>query len=270
MAKIRERLDALAKALGLNKPLLQRARRRYRANRKRAFKAHNQQVVAQRDADQLRARGNVAGAARKDKLALRKGHVAYRNHLRAQVWLGRVKVLVRRVHGIAADQAAAEAALRKLAHVSIKGNKATGGNKHERLKAVALASAVACATGRRANFYSQAGAWDVDHCITGERYGERSDCSSWATSVYRSAGLSDPNGERYTGGYTGTLGAHGKQVSLSNARPGDLVLYGPFPHHHVELIVDPANQVTVGHGSSPVDKGVVDLFDDGDYTIRTY
>jgi hypothetical protein len=51
MAPIRERLDALAKAIGLQKPLLQRARRRYRTFHSRAFKAMKQKEAARVAAD---------------------------------------------------------------------------------------------------------------------------------------------------------------------------------------------------------------------------
>jgi len=159
-------------------------------------------------------------------------------------------------------QHALEYKVKLLSDVTIKGNKATGGSRRDRLKAVALASAAACASGKRPNFYSQAGAFDVDHCITGERYGERSDCSSWFTSVYRSCGLADPNGERFTAGYTGTLVANGKRID--HPEPGCAVIYGPGAGHHVEMYVGPGNK-TIGHGSAPVDAGVIDLFGDGDY-----
>lgn len=269
MKKVRAALAAVAEKLALNKPLLGRAQRRYKANRKRAYVAHNQQVKAQGAADRLRTEGHSAKARRRDRKAARLGHVAYRNHLRAQFWLGRVKVLVARVHKLETDQEKLQAELRKFNKVTIRGNSATGGSKHERLKAVALKSAANCASGARNNFYSMPGSWDIDHCITGESYGERSDCSQWFTSVYRSAGLPDPNGERYAGGYTGTLVANGRQISRDELRPGDAVIYGGGVGHHVEMFVGPGDR-TIGHGSAPVDPGVIDLFGDGDYRFFSY
>lgn len=269
MARIRELLAQLADQFALTKPLLFRARRRYKANRKRAFRAHNQKLKAQIKADRLRGDGHPAAAARADKDAARAQQRELKNHGRAQFWLGRVKTLVQRVHGLETRQAELEAELKQLSMVTIKGDKATGGTKHQRLKAVALASAAACASGRRRNFYSQPGAWDVDHCITGERSGFRSDCSQWVTSVYRSCGLSDPNGQRYTGGYTGTLVANGREIRRSELKPGDLVLYGPGTAHHVELYVGPGEK-TVGHGSAAIDAGVIDLFGDSDYRVYRY
>lgn len=268
MNKLRKALDALAKSLGLQKPLLARAQKRYLANRKRAFKANEQKKAAQKTADQLRAEGHPERAARKDKKALRLEVVATKNHQRAQFWLGRVKVLTQRVHELRLHQEKLEAQVAAIGP-TISGNEATGGTKVQRLSAVALASAAECAAGRRHNFYSQSGAWDIDHCITGERYGERSDCSSWVTSVYKSSGLPDPNGEEYRGGYTGTLVAHGKQTNRDHLKPGDLVIYGSGAGHHVELFVGPGDK-TIGHGSAPVDAGVIDLFGDHDYRLFTY
>lgn len=268
MAAIRKALNALAKALGVQKPLLVRAQRRYLANRKRAFKANEQKKAAQKKADQLRADGHPEKAARKDRKALRLEVVATKNHQRAQFWLGRVKILIQRIHKLEIRESQIQRELAELGP-TIVGNHAKGGSKSERLKAVALKSASECAAGRRHNFYSQAGSWDVDHCITGENYGERSDCSSWATSVYKSCGLPDPNGQDYGGGYTGTLYQNGHSVSKDDLKPGDLILYGVAPGHHVELYVGPGAK-TIGHGSASVDAGVVDLFGDGDWHPRRY
>jgi hypothetical protein len=255
--KLKAALAAVADKLVSNGLLLARAQRRYKANRKRAYKAHNQQLAAQKKADKVRA-ASPARARQIDAEALRHSHVAFKNHQRAQFWLGRVKVLQQRIHGLETRQAE----LRKLNHVTIKGNTATGGSKRDRLKAVALASAANCASGHRPNFYSQSGAYDASHCITGPAYGHRDDCSSWFASVYKSAGLPDPSGERYTAGYTGTLVAHGTQISKPEV--GCAVIYGPGVGHHVEMYVGPGPK-TIGHGSAPVDAGVIDLFGDGSY-----
>lgn len=265
---IRKALDAIVKAFGVQRPLLARAQRRYQANRKRAFKANEQKKAAQGSADRLRREGHRERAERKDKKAQRLEVVATKNHQRAQFWLGRVKVLTQRIHKLELDQVKLQKELAELGP-NIVGNRATGGTKQERLKAVALKSASECAAGRRRNFYSQAGSWDVEHCITGESYGERSDCSSWATSTYMAGGLPDPNGADYSGGYTGTLIANGKRITRAQLKPGDLVLYGGGTGHHVEMFVGPGNR-TIGHGSAPVDAGVIDLFGDGDYRLYTY
>lgn len=267
MAKIRAALKAVAEKLVSDQALLARARRRYKVNHKRAVEAHKRQVKFQEDADL--ASGKTAGgypnqgnAEQFTKAAARCAHRAYKAHTRAQVWRGRVKRLVQRVEGLEKTQAGLEAEREKLRKVAIRGNTASGGTKHERLKAVALASAAACASGRRPNFYSQSGAFDADHCITGPAYGHRDDCSSWFASVYKSAGLPDPSGEDFRAGYTGTLVANGKQIAKPEI--GCAVVYGSGAGHHVEMYVGPGNK-TIGHGSAPVDTGVIDLFGDGEY-----
>ena len=83
----------------------------------------------------------------------------------------------------------------------------------------------------------------------GHRLPQTMDCSEFATLVYKRAGASDPNGMLFNGyGYTGTLGARGRFVALSQARPGDLVFYGRgHPWHHVAVYV--GHNRVVSHGS---------------------
>lgn len=142
--------------------------------------------------------------------------------------------------------------------VTVTGNTATGGTKRQRIVACARMAAKLYATGRRPSFYSQPGQWTVKYGITGEPRGYRSDCSQFVTSMYHAAGVEDPNGTDYTGGFTGTLAAHGKYIQRHQLQPGDLVLYGPAPHHHVEMYVGPGDD-TIGHGSPPVDKGTITM-----------
>lgn len=262
MEKLKAALAVVAERLGLNRPLLARAQRRYKANRKRAFVAHNEAVRFDAAVDRLRAAGHPHAAATKEKEAARAHTRAYRNHLRAQFWLGRIKVLQQRIHNLETREEKLREQIRKLDQVVITGNRATGGTPQQRLKAVALQSAANCAGGRRLNFYSQPGRYTVDKCLTGESYGERSDCSQWFTSVYKACGLDDPNGQGWGWGYTGTLVEHG--VQIQHAEPGCAVIYGSGAGHHVELYVGPGNK-TIGHGSAPIDPGVIDLFGDGRY-----
>ena len=63
------------------------------------------------------------------------------------------------------------------------------------------------------------------------------DCSGFATMCYWLAGAPDPNGLHYAEvGYTGTMLAHGLEVNLPE--PGDLIVYGPYPGHHVVIYLD--------------------------------
>ncbi len=109
------------------------------------------------------------------------------------------------------------------------------------------------ATGKRKSFYSQSGAWTVNYGITGEPRGYRSDCSQWVTSMYHSAGLPDPNRKGYSGGFTGTLAEGGRYVTRAQVKPGDLLMVGRPPFHHVELIVNARTGATIGHGTAPID-----------------
>jgi hypothetical protein len=142
------------------------------------------------------------------------------------------------------------------AHPQVNGNKVTGGHSDRDRIVMAAEAAYHHWAKFHDRFYSQPGAWTVEHGITGEPHGFRSDCSQWVTSIYWSAGAPDPNGNDFKGGYTGTLASHCNRVKLVDLLPGDLVLYGTPPYHHVELFTGPGNR-TIGHGSPPVDPGDV-------------
>lgn len=63
------------------------------------------------------------------------------------------------------------------------------------------------------------------------------DCSGFATLAYKYACAPDPNGNNYNGyGYTGTMLRHGRKVTAP--LPGDLLIYGPFPGHHVVVFME--------------------------------
>jgi hypothetical protein len=271
LAKILKALATLAYKLRAIALALATAREAWQRNHDAAHRAHAKAKKAQAAADKLRKQGHPKKAAQKDARALSLTRKATAAHQRAQQVVGLIKELTQRQHGLAQTQAEKKAELeayKKKHGVQITGNTATGGTARQRVVAVALASGAACAAGRRRNFYSQSGSWDVDHSISGERYGERSDCSSWVTSVFKSAGLPDPNGNSYRGGYTGTLGANGRRRSESDIKPACVVLYGAAPFHHVELYTGPG-QRTEGHGSPPVDAGVIHLLP-GPIEIRDY
>jgi hypothetical protein len=272
VAKILKALATVAQKLRVTNAALTLARQTWQREHDAAHRAHAKAVKAQKEADKLRRQGKPKKAAAKDARAqnlLRKAQAA---HLRAQAAVGQVKALTQRQAELEKTEADLIARKKELqGKVTINGNKATGGTKAKRIQAVALCSAAKCAAGRRHNFYSQAGTWDVDHCITGENYGHRSDCSSWFTSVFKSAGLPDPNGNDFRGGYTGTLGSHGKSISRTDAYhvPGAAVLFGTAPFHHVELALGDGTDHTIGHGSAPVDMGTFSLLP-GPVQFRAY
>jgi hypothetical protein len=85
------------------------------------------------------------------------------------------------------------------------------------------------------------------------RYPKWADCSSYVTWVLwdalggPSAGPDVVNGQSWRGGYTGTMKDHGRRVTLEQAMPGDLVLYGGGTGSHVTIVVG-KNKV-ISHGS---------------------
>lgn len=268
MAKLRERLAALAKSLGIQKALLARARRRTKADHDRAVQAERQRDHVRKVADRLRREGHPAKARRKDRKAARFDQRATKMHARAAHWVDRVKALVQRVEGLEIESAQLEAELAKWKRehgvsIHVRSNKVTGGTARQRLKAAALLSAARCASNKRANFYSRPGAFTTDACFTGESSGERSDCSQWIASVYAACGLEIP------GTWTGDMVGKGEEIRRSQLQPGDAVIYGSGTGFHTELYVGPGDR-TIGHGSAPIDPGTVDLLGDGNYRCFRY
>lgn len=78
------------------------------------------------------------------------------------------------------------------------------------------------------------------------------DCSGFVTLCAKWAGAPDPNGQGYSGqGYTGTLLTHCQAITEAQAEPGDLIVYGPYPGHHVVGIVEKLSRgdfQTASHG----------------------
>lgn len=276
LEKVRKLLAKLASALKLNHKLLARAQRRYAANRKRAFVAHNKQVKFQKQADVLRAEGHLLAAERKTKAAGRQEHIAVKNHARAQHYLGVVKSLQQRIHGLHERDIHLQEELKRLDHVTVNGNKVSGGTPRERLRKAIHTAADNCSTGHQHNYYSMTGELpDLGHTLTGMPYEHRFDCSSFATGIHFVCEIADPNGGNYTTGetmYTGSLLAHCETISRSEVKTGDFVVYlsfqGDTTGHHVEVVDDPARETTIGHGSAPIDRGVFNLFGDGLYVFK--
>ncbi len=270
MRKLKERLAKAKENLNGHQLRLARARRRYKANRKRAYVAHRKQIKAQEVADKAGRYGpdeNQALAAREIQAAYRHSHVAFKNHGRAQYWLGVIKKEARAVHKISQTVEGIEAEAKKL-RPKVVGNKVEGGTPKQRWFLSCLTSVANCSNGKRRNFYSQEGAWDIDHeLVGGPEYGERSDCSSTVTGWAKAAGLGDPNGANWTGGFTGTLISESngwKEVSLEAMRKKGwgFIVYGEGDGHHTEAFTpsQASPDRTSGHGSAPVDFGTVFLF----------
>lgn len=79
----------------------------------------------------------------------------------------------------------------------------------------------------------------------------RTDCSGFATLCYAWAGAPDPNGLGYSGlGYTGTMLRRMTAIPLAAVQPGDLVVWGPPPGHHVAIVLETggADPLLCSHG----------------------
>lgn len=91
------------------------------------------------------------------------------------------------------------------------------------------------------------------------------DCSGYVTYCWSWAGAPDPNGLNYDGqGYTGTELTHNQHIAIilssnqeikrEEARPGDLVVYGPGNGEHVAIIIEKGEDpltVSMGHQGAP-------------------
>ena len=76
------------------------------------------------------------------------------------------------------------------------------------------------------------------------------DCSGFSTLCYKWAGAAvDPNGGKWTGAYTGTMLQHCRHIPRSAVQPGDLVVWGAYPGHHVALVLEAgADPLLCSHG----------------------
>jgi hypothetical protein len=90
----------------------------------------------------------------------------------------------------------------------------------------------------------------IDAIDEARRLPLRTDCSGFATLCYAWAGAPDPNGLAFCGqGYTGTLLRHMERIPAAAACPGDLVVWGPAPGHHVALVLEPGvDPLLCSHG----------------------
>lgn len=265
LAVVLEKLSNIGGAL--------RAQQRVVAHQHKVWEQANEKADEYEDnADEQRRKARAAKKGsrerRKHKTAARRWNAksekqqqkAAAAKRRAQPHIAEIKRLAHIEHGLEADEDRIRAELKELkdSHgVKINGNKATGGTRRQRVVAVALASVAACSSGRRGNRYSQAGYWDVDHPITGEGAGARSDCSQWLLAVCKCAGIPDPTKMRYGSGFTGTI-LNAKPISRSSLKPACAVVYGSGSGFHTELYIGPG-QRTAGHGSPPIDFGIIDL-----------
>jgi hypothetical protein len=80
----------------------------------------------------------------------------------------------------------------------------------------------------------------------------RSDCSQFAASIYKAAGLPSP--ANVTHEFASTFSMVKKGRVTPRPRPGDLGMYGTHgAPHHVEVYCGVPGQEFIGHGSPPID-----------------
>lgn len=264
MRKYRERLEEVLDKLKDNKKVLAKCRRRAKKFRERA-------EAQDKFADESEWKyGNTRGTRRARRRA-------ERSHNKAIYWKGRIKKQVARIHHLEKSKEVIKAEIAKYEKENklvVLGGKVVGNAEpHRKLRLAIHTALLNYKKGTLPGYYSQTGAPRVyDRTLNRYPYGHIWDCSTFADGVYICCNLEAPSGPNTesAGGWTGTQGEHGRKIPESEAQTGDLVLYGSFPHHHVEVVDDPVRKTTVGHGSSPVDPGIFDLFGDGDYIIRRY
>lgn len=263
MAKIKAALQHLADRFNARKVDLPKSRRRAKHFRELAEREHTAQLRAE-------ANGRPRRAARRRRRAEAR-------QVKAIYWKGRIKSDLAALTDLAGrvkkQQDLLSRWMKEHGVHFVGENKVGGGTPRQRLRAAMLRAAANYRAGTQPGYYSMSGgARDYLHALFHYAFGRVWDCSTFADGIYIVCGLAAPSGPNTltAGGWTGTEGEHGKQIPESQAQTGDLVLYGPFPHHHVEVVLDPEEKTTIGHGSPPIDPGVFDLFGDGDYIIRTY
>jgi hypothetical protein len=270
MPKLRKRLDRYLNSLGIQNALHARAVKRMQGRHDGQKKAEAQAEAAVKKADELRAEGHTARAARKDGKVGKLNVKVEKEKTRAVFWRGRARVLAKRVAGVETDIAEVRKEIAALGpRVDIEKSKVTGGTFAERWQLSNLTSVERCGSTRRRNAYSQEGNLDISHPYgPGPAAGMRDDCSSYITSQALATGAGDPNNSAFDGqGYTGTLVSESngwKEVNLERmikARQGYIV-YGSGSGHHVEAYCpsETDSSRTVGHGSAPVDTGTIHAF----------
>jgi len=270
MPTVRDRLedaqDAVEDALLRDDTLLKRAHRRHKAKRDHAKHQLDRALDLMLAADKARVNKKPRRGARLDKQAQEATAAAFKAERQAMWWLGRIKTLNQRIHKLETRAEAIEQRIedlpdRREVTISVERNEVRGGTARQRVKIAAMLSASRCASGKRLNYYSQPGIYTANECFTGEDLSplERSDCSQWFASIYKAAGLPDPNGTDYGWGYTGTLIENGREIERHELKPGDAIIYGTGTGFHVEMFIGEPGMETIGHGSAPIDAGIIDM-----------
>jgi hypothetical protein len=207
------------------------------------------------------------------KLSLEAQHHSQRAfiaHRRALFFIDRAKGITADIHQLHETEDQKEQKLHELeargAH-RVGQERIAGGTPKER-----LALAMHLSEEHGSQYYSQVGTLDLKHGITGPAAGHRHDCSSWADSMFYSAGLQDMIRAHFAENvWTGNESEHGESIVESQLDTGCAIFFGTAPFHHIELKNGPMSEGpwTTGHGSAPIDRGTTTLLS-GPRTFRRY
>lgn len=308
LAKLRAGLEAVARAIGIQKALRAKAVRRMRARHKDQEKYERQAKAARESATKLRkeaakalkygpdedqAKGErlIRKAQRKERKAEHLDAKAEKQKREAIAYKGAAKRKTQQIHKLRVRSDQLEADLKHWEathgpHVGKDGKVAGTTDKGEGFIWVNKRIAAECASGARPTFYAMEGSgYNVTHALlkgsqphTGQMPGQRSDCSLFGGECCLASRLPDPSDLHYKAGYTGSAlqaaldGKNGwKVVSEHEMRKKGwgIVIYLRWPGdtvgHHWEDYVGEGGDMTIGHGSAPIDPGVINLFGDGLY-----
>lgn len=302
MATTKAALEAVTRALKIQHALRAKAVRRMTARHKEQEKAEKQAAAARTEADKLRAEAHhlntygpdenptkaqrlVRKAERKDAKAQRLDAKAVKAKNEAINFKRAARRKTQQIEKLEVRSDQLHKKVEAMApHVGKDGRVAGAKSTGEAFIFANRYVAAKCASGDRPNFYSMEGpGFNVKHPLLkgsqphiGQLEGERSDCSLFGTEACWAAKLPDPNALEYKAGYTGSAlaaalaGKNGWKVVSEEAmrkHGWGIVIYLRWPGdtigHHWEDYVGEGGDETIGHGSAPVDPGVIDLFGDG-------
>lgn len=305
MAKITAALERVARALKIQHALRAKAVRRMTARHKDQEHLEKQAAAARKAADELRAKAQpflrfgatenqargealLRKAHRKDQKAVELDARVEKSKAKAIAWKQRARRKTQQTEKLSVSKAALDKKLEAMKpRVGKDGRVAGAKSLGEGFIWVNRYIASKCAGAERPNFYSMTAAgWNITHALLkkaqhaiGQLLGERSDCSEYGTEACWAAKLPDPNANNYEGGYTGSAlaaamaGTSGwKIVSEAEMRSKGwgIVIYlrweGDTVGHHWENYIGEGGDGTIGHGSAPVDPGVIRLFGNDLYT----
>lgn len=260
MEKLKKQIEALLNRFRTEERRRAVAQHKWQVNHEKAVREHHKQKEAEHAAIKAAKEHHPKLAEAENAKAARCRHRAAKAHARATYFVGKVKEFSQGVLDLESRIELKKAKLKKLEERGVhfvSKNRVAGGSAKDRLAFCMHYSEL-----HGSQFYSQTGSLDLKHGLTGPSAGHRHDCSSWADSMFFSADLKDMVGDDFLENvWTGNEAEHGEPIAEAQLDTGCAIFYGTAPFHHVELKDGPMSESdhTVGHGSPPIDRGVVAL-----------